>query len=91
MAPCASHSSTTSTRARRRERQRTGEWQRDAPRAAASVTVHPIRTEADYAAALSAIDVLMDAELGTPEGGRLDVLTLVKAQRRRCQRAGSRR
>jgi HTH-type transcriptional regulator / antitoxin HigA len=40
----------------------------------------PIRTEADYEAALEEIDRLMDAEAGTPEGDRLDVLTtLVEA------------
>jgi HTH-type transcriptional regulator/antitoxin HigA len=40
----------------------------------------PIRTEADYEAALEEIDRLMDALTGTPEGDRLDVLTtLVEA------------
>lgn len=44
------------------------------------IMVRPIRTEADYAAALSEIEQLFDAELGTPEGDRLDVLvTLVEA------------
>src|SRR6202040_3110578 len=32
-------------------------------------------TEADYEAALARIDALMDAQLGTPEGEELDVLT----------------
>lgn len=42
--------------------------------------ITPIRTEADYDAALAEIDQLMDAALGTPEGDRLDVLsTLVEA------------
>ena len=42
--------------------------------------VAPIRTERDYEAALTAIEGLMDAEAGTPEGDRLDVLvTLVEA------------
>ena len=42
--------------------------------------VHPIRTEADHEAALAEIAALMDAEMGTPEGDRLDVLaTLVEA------------
>ena len=42
--------------------------------------IKPIRTEADYDAALAAIDALMDAEPGTAEGDRLDVLvTLVEA------------
>jgi HTH-type transcriptional regulator / antitoxin HigA len=40
----------------------------------------PIRTEADYEAALHEIDRLMDAAPGTPEGDRLDILaTLVEA------------
>ena len=34
----------------------------------------PIRTEADYAAALARVDELMEAEPGTPEGEELDVL-----------------
>src|SRR5712671_93284 len=37
--------------------------------------IRAIRTEADYKAALAHIDTLMDAELGTPEGEKLDVLT----------------
>ena len=37
--------------------------------------IRAIRTEADYKAALAHIDTLMDAELGTPEGEELDVLT----------------
>ena len=42
--------------------------------------IRPIKTEADYEAALQTIDQLMDAELGTPEGDQLDVLvTLVEA------------
>jgi HTH-type transcriptional regulator/antitoxin HigA len=44
------------------------------------VLVRPIRTEADYDAALAEIEELMDAAPGTPEGDRLDVLvTLVEA------------
>src|SRR5215470_14327919 len=38
-------------------------------------TIHAIRTEADYRAALARIDSLMDADLDTPEGDELDVLT----------------
>jgi HTH-type transcriptional regulator/antitoxin HigA len=34
----------------------------------------PIRTEADYEAALSAVEDLWGADSGTPEGDRLDVL-----------------
>ena len=42
--------------------------------------VKPIRTEADYAAALARIEELMDAEQGSPEGDELDVLAdLVEA------------
>lgn len=37
-------------------------------------TIKPIRTEADYAAALTRIDALMGAESGTAEFGELDVL-----------------
>ena len=36
--------------------------------------IRPIRTESDYKAALTRIDALMDVELGSPEGGELDVL-----------------
>ena len=42
--------------------------------------IKPIRNAADHAAALQAIDGLMSAGPGTPEGDRLDVLaTLVEA------------
>jgi HTH-type transcriptional regulator/antitoxin HigA len=48
--------------------------------AMSSVTVRPVRTEAEYDAALCDIDALMDARPGTPDGDRLDVLvTLVQA------------
>ena len=44
------------------------------------MNIKPIRTEADYRAALKEVDSLMDAELDSPEGERLDVLTtLVEA------------
>ena len=40
----------------------------------------PIRTEADYNAALEEIDRLMNATPGTPEGDQLDILaTLIEA------------
>jgi HTH-type transcriptional regulator / antitoxin HigA len=43
-------------------------------------TIRPIKTEADYDAALKEIEMLMDAALETPEGDRLDILvTLVEA------------
>ena len=37
--------------------------------------IKAIRNDADYNAALTRIDALMDAEPGTPEGDELDVLT----------------
>ncbi len=44
----------------------------------------PIRTEADYRAALDEIERLFDAELNTPEFDRLEVLTtLVEAYEQR--------
>ena len=39
--------------------------------------IKPIRTEADYEAALQEIERLMDAESDTPEGDRLDVLAIL--------------
>lgn len=46
--------------------------------------IRPIRTKADYRAALKEIRSLMQAEAGTPEGERLDVLaTLVEAYERK--------
>lgn len=45
-----------------------------------TVTVRPIRTEADYEAALAEIGTLMTSRPGTPDGDRLDILsTLVEA------------
>ena len=42
--------------------------------------IRPIKTEADYQAALAEIERLFDAPPGTPEGDRLEVLaTLVEA------------
>lgn len=47
------------------------------------MTVRPIKSEADYNAALADIEGLMLAESDTPEGDRLDVLvTLVEAYER---------
>jgi HTH-type transcriptional regulator/antitoxin HigA len=44
------------------------------------IRVRPIRNEADHEAALAEVERLMDAEAGTPDGDRLDVLaTLVDA------------
>jgi HTH-type transcriptional regulator / antitoxin HigA len=45
--------------------------------------IKPIRTKADYRAALKDIESLMTAKANTPEGDRLDVLsTLVEAYER---------
>ncbi len=42
--------------------------------------IKPIRNETDYQAALQEIEKLLDSQLGTPEGDRMDVLvTLVEA------------
>jgi HTH-type transcriptional regulator/antitoxin HigA len=44
------------------------------------VEVQNIKTEADYAAALARLELLMDAQAGTPEADTLDVLaTLIEA------------
>jgi HTH-type transcriptional regulator/antitoxin HigA len=40
-----------------------------------SMDIRPIRTEADYQAALAEIERLFDAQPDTPNGDRLDVLT----------------
>lgn len=49
--------------------------------------IKPIKTKADYRAALKEIEALMTAEAGTPEGERLDVLvTLVEAYERKHYR-----
>jgi len=39
--------------------------------------IKPIRSEEDYEAALNEIDAIFDAEPGTPEGDRLEVLTIL--------------
>lgn len=45
--------------------------------------IKPIRTKADYAAALMAVESLMGAKARTPAGDRLDVLvTLIEAYER---------
>ena len=42
--------------------------------------IRPIKTDADYAAAVAEVEQMMDAVAGTSEGDRLDVLaTLVQA------------
>ena len=46
--------------------------------------IKPVRTKADYRAALKEIEALMPARSGSPEGERLDVLvTLVEAYERK--------
>jgi antitoxin component HigA of HigAB toxin-antitoxin module len=46
--------------------------------------VKPIRTEADYEAAIEALEGLWGAKSGTPRGDRLDVLaTLIEAYEER--------
>lgn len=42
-----------------------------------NMNVHPIRTEADYDAALSEVERLWGSKGGTPEGDRLDVLLVL--------------
>ncbi len=39
--------------------------------------IQPIKADADYQAALDEIESLFDAKLGTPEGDRLEVLTIL--------------
>lgn len=42
--------------------------------------IKPIRTEADYEAALKEVETLMESQPGTPEGDRMDVMvTLIEA------------
>src|SRR6266478_5567147 len=46
--------------------------------------IKPIRSKADYRAAMKEIESLMSAQAGTPKGERLDVLvTLVEAYERK--------
>jgi HTH-type transcriptional regulator / antitoxin HigA len=48
------------------------------------MNIRPVKTRADYRAALKEVEALMAAERGTPEGERLDVLvTLVEAYERK--------
>jgi HTH-type transcriptional regulator / antitoxin HigA len=43
------------------------------------ISAGPIRTEAEYDAALADVEELLDATPGTPEGDRLDLLvTLIE-------------
>jgi HTH-type transcriptional regulator/antitoxin HigA len=47
------------------------------------VNISPVKTKADYRAALEEIESLMAAKANTPEGDRLDILaTLVEAYER---------
>lgn len=44
------------------------------------MNIFPIKNDTDYQAALAAIDKLMDAEINTPEGDKLDIwVTLVES------------
>jgi HTH-type transcriptional regulator/antitoxin HigA len=48
------------------------------------MNIKPIKTRADYKAALKAVESLMAARANTPEGDRLDVLvTLIEAYERK--------
>lgn len=48
------------------------------------MNINPIRTKADYRAALKDVDTLMGAKVNTAEGERLDVLvTLIEAYERK--------
>nr|MBP7691097.1 hypothetical protein [Anaerolineales bacterium] len=48
------------------------------------MNIHPIKTEADYEAALKKIEALFAAEPGSPRGDELEVLvTLVEAYEER--------
>jgi HTH-type transcriptional regulator/antitoxin HigA len=40
--------------------------------------IKPVKTKADYRAALAEIERLFDAKRGTPEGDRLDVLATLR-------------
>src|SRR3989337_1138547 len=42
-----------------------------------NMNVHPIRTEADYEAALVEVERLWGSKVGTPDGDRLDVLLVL--------------
>ena len=43
----------------------------------ATMNIKPIKTRSDYKAALKIIEGLMDAKAGTPDGDRLDVLSVL--------------
>ena len=48
------------------------------------MNIKPIKTKADYRAALKAVESVMGARANTPEGDRLDVLvTLIEAYERK--------
>ncbi|HEY0150871.1 MAG TPA: hypothetical protein VGB92_02670 [Longimicrobium sp.] len=56
------------------------------------IMVRPIHTEDDYDAALALVDTLVEAEPGTPEGDRLDMLVIsIEAYEARHWAAFSRR
>lgn len=41
------------------------------------MTIHPIHTKSDYEKAVSRIEAIFDAKLGTPEGDELEVLGIL--------------
>ena len=41
------------------------------------MNIKPIKTMADYRAALKKVDALMDAKLGTPQGDELEILAIL--------------
>jgi HTH-type transcriptional regulator/antitoxin HigA len=44
------------------------------------MNIYPIKTESDYHAALAEIETLMNAQMNTPDGDKLDILvTLVES------------
>lgn len=41
------------------------------------MNIHPIKTEEDYQKALDRLEVIFDAEPGTPQGDELEVLSIL--------------
>ena len=48
-----------------------------APKGTVVMDIHPIRSEADYCAALTEVERLWDAEPGTPEGDQAEILSIL--------------
>jgi HTH-type transcriptional regulator/antitoxin HigA len=53
----------------------------------AAMDIRPIKTEADYDSALAAVEMLLQAAPGSPEGDRLEVLTILIEAYERAQHA----